>query len=146
MNGEVWVVEDDRTLLDGIVTLLRSHGITARGFSDPRRALNEALRDPPRIVVTDLIMPELSGVELARELRTQLGARCPRLVLVTGSELRRVELTLFDQLVRKPFRFASLLPILAGYLAPRLPARRTISETRLRRIVAPARRAGGNNG
>lgn len=142
MSAEAWVVEDDRSLLQGIVTLLRSHGIEARGFSDPRAALEEALASPPRVVITDFAMPALSGVELARELRTRLGASCPRLVLVTGSELRRVELTLFDQLVRKPFRFAALLPLIEGYLAPRPGARRVSSQVRLRRIGS-MRRAGG---
>jgi two-component system response regulator ChvI len=142
MSGEVWVVEDDRSLLQGIVTLLRSHGVEARGFSDPRSALDAALQSPPRVMITDFAMPALTGVELARELRTRLGASCPRLVLVTGSELRRVELTLFDQLVRKPFRFAALLPLIEGYLAPRPGARRASPETRLRR-VGSLRRAGG---
>jgi len=141
MSRAVWVVEDDRSLLQGIVTLLRSHGIDAQGFSDPRRALEDATREPPRVVITDFAMPGLNGVELARELRARLGARCPRLVLVTGSELRRVELTLFDQLVRKPFRFASLLPMIEGYLSVR-PVRRASSEVRLRQ-VAQVRKVGG---
>lgn len=144
MSREVWVVEDDRSLLQGIVTLLRGHDIEARGFSDPRRARDDALKDPPRVIITDFAMPELTGVELARELRTRLGARCPRLVLVTGSELRRVELTLFDQFVRKPFRFAMLLPMIEGYLAVRRSVRRTSSEVRLR-DAAQLRRAGGED-
>ncbi len=143
MNAEVWVVEDDRALLQGIVTLLKTNSVEARGFSDPRSALEAALATPPRVLITDFAMPALSGVELARELRTRLGASCPRLVLVTGSELRRVELTLFDQLVRKPFRFAALLPLIEGYLAPRPGARRASSEVRLRRLGS-MRRAGGD--
>ena len=142
MSGEVWVVEDDRSLLQGIVTLLKANGVDARGFSDPGSALEAALSTPPRVLITDFAMPALSGVELARELRTRLGASCPRLVLVTGSELRRVELTLFDQLVRKPFRFAELLPLVEGYLAPRPGARRPSSEVRLRRAGSIGR-AGG---
>lgn len=142
MSGEVWVVEDDRSLLQGIVTLLKTHGVDARGFSDPGSALAAALSTPPRVLITDFAMPALSGVELARELRTRLGASCPRLVLVTGSELRRVELTLFDQLVRKPFRFAELLPLVEGYLAPRPGVRRPSSEVRLRRAGSVGR-AGG---
>lgn len=144
MNGAVWVVEDDGSLLQGIVTLLESHGIEARGFSDPRSALEEGLREPPAVVITDFAMPALSGVDLARALRTRLGARCPRLVLVTGSELRRADLTLFDQLVRKPFRFASLLTMIEGYLTPRSDARRPSSQVRVRR-AGGLRRVGGGN-
>ncbi len=116
---EVWVVEDERVMLSGLCALMRAHGIEAYGFGDPRDALQRALQKPPRILVTDLLMPEMSGVELARALRDRLGGECPRLFLVTGAEPRRVELTLFDHVVRKPFRFAALLPHLVTHLGSR---------------------------
>lgn len=144
MSDAVWVVEDDRTLLDGLVRLLRENDLSARGFTDPERVLARAAEDPPRIVVTDLLMPRMSGVELARALRERLAHECPRIVLITGSEVRRVELTLFDHVVRKPFRFDAVLEKVQAFLTPR-SVRRAASHTRLRQ-VSPAARGGGGRG
>ena len=134
---EVWVVEDDRTLLQGLLTLFRDRDFRARGFGDPRRALKEALERPPRVLITDYRMPGLDGVELAKTLREQLGPRCPRIYLVSGSRMRRVELTHFDQVLRKPFRFVDLLALVERSVAG---PRRRRSGQRLRRVDVSAHR------
>ncbi len=145
MTDTVWVVEDDRALLDGLVRLLREHGLSARGFTDPERALSAALESPPHVLVTDLAMPHLTGVELAQSLRERLAGACPRIVLITGSELRRVELTLFDHVARKPFRFEAVLEKVKSFLRPRR-ARRVASHLRLRQTSAHTRSSGGHRG
>lgn len=131
MSHEVWVVDDERSILDALLAVLRDRGLAVRGFSDPRAALEQALRAPPRVLMTDHAMPHMTGVELARALREQLASACPRILLVTATDLRRVELTLFDHVVHKPFRLADLVPKVQSYLAPRA-ARRTSSHQRLR--------------
>lgn len=141
MSDEVWVVDEQRTALDALLAVLRGHGISARGFSDPRRALELAQREAPGVLIADQTMATLSGVELARELRARLTADCPRLLLVTGKDLRRVELTLFDHVVRKPFRLTDLVPKVRSYLAPRA-ARRARSHLTLR-AAEPTRQVGG---
>jgi DNA-binding response OmpR family regulator len=141
MNEEIWIVDDERSILEALVTVLREHGLTVRGFCDPRRALEQALRDPPPVLLTDYAMPHLNGVDLARTLRERLASACPRILLVTARDLRRVELTLFDHVVRKPFRLADLVPKVQSYLtSPR--ARRPASHPRLR-ATALAGQAGG---
>ncbi|HJL15858.1 MAG TPA: response regulator [Sandaracinaceae bacterium LLY-WYZ-13_1] len=139
---DVWVVEDDRALMQGLLTLMGEHGFRTRGFTDPSRALREALRRPPRVLVTDYKMPGLDGVELARRLREELGPEVPRLYLVSGERLRRVELTHFDQVMRKPFRFHDLLAIIDRNLAgPRRPA----SHRRMRRVGPRSKAVGGED-
>lgn len=141
-DGEVWVVEDDRSLLAGMIGSLREHQLTVRGFSDPRQALYEGLASPPRLVIIDNAMPELSGVELARALRTGLAASCPRLLLLTSSEVRRVDLTLFDHVVRKPFQLAELVAKVHAYLTPPSLSRRR-SYTRIRKLTGKSDAEGG---
>lgn len=130
---DVWVVEDDRALLSGMVSLLREQGLTVLGYGDPKRALADALARPPRLVITDLAMPELNGIELARGLRTALAASCPRILLLTATEVRRVDLTLFDHVVRKPFQFAELLAKVRAYITP-TDIRRSGAFARFRRV------------
>ncbi|RZO55331.1 MAG: response regulator [Sandaracinaceae bacterium] len=135
---EVWVVEDDRALLQGLLTLIRDRGHRARGFSDPRRALKEALARPPKVLITDYQMPGLDGVELAKTLREKLGPKVPRIFLVSGSRMRRVELTQFDQVLRKPFRFVDLLAMVERALEG---PRRRRSGQRLRAVDRADREA-----
>jgi DNA-binding response OmpR family regulator len=130
---DVWVVEDDRSLLEGLLTLLAEHGYRTRGFTDPRQAMRAARRAPPRVLVTDYRMPGLDGVELAKALREELGPSAPRLFLVSGERLRRVDLTHFDQVMRKPFRFFDLLAAIERVLTG---PRRAGSHQRLRQVTA----------
>jgi len=141
----VWVLESEGSLLFGVVSLLRGHCPTVRGFSDPRGVLSAASTDPPAVLVTDLRMAGMSGVELSRRLRQRLGASCPRILLVTGSRPRRAELTLFDQVFRKPFRFDDLLAEVLRHTRP--VARRSLSGTRPRRAMAGSgsSRTGGGS-
>ncbi len=142
MSEDVWVVDDERSILDAMVIVLREHGLGVRGFSDPTRAIDAALRDPPRVILTDYSMPQLDGVTLARTLRERLASECPRLVLVSAHDVRRVERTLFDAVVQKPFRLAELVVRVNAFLTPRA-VRRASSHLRLRATAAGSR-AGGD--
>lgn len=140
---DVWVVEDDRSLLEGLVTLLSNHGYRPRGFTDPRQALRAARRTPPRVLVTDYRMPGLDGVELAKSLRGELGPSAPRLFLVCGERLRRVELTHFDQVLQKPFRFSDLLTAIERVVTG--PRRTHRPPPLLRRMAAVGSSIDGND-
>jgi DNA-binding response OmpR family regulator len=145
-TDDVWVVEDDLALLSGLVTLFTNHGLRVRGFSDPKRAHADAnAHGPPRVLITDFAMPELNGVELARVLRDGLKAACPRLVLITGAELRRVELTLFDHVVRKPFRFDELVQKVQSWLSI-AQSRPKASHVRMQRITPQSGKKTGSEG
>lgn len=99
------LVDDDALMVQLLSRFLESRGWRVRAFTDPRLALASALERVPSVVLTDFAMPGLGGEELARALRTRLGERAPRLVLITASRLiaRDVE-ALFDAVVDKPFR------------------------------------------
>jgi DNA-binding response OmpR family regulator len=140
--SDVWVVEDEGSLLSGMIAILREHGLSVRGYSDPRQALADALASPPRLLITDHAMPELGGIELARALRSSLAASCPRVLLMTSSEVRRVDLTLFDHVVRKPFQFAELLAKVNAYLTPPSITRKS-SYTRMRKVTGKKDAEGG---
>lgn len=133
------MVENDRALLRGLVLLLSAEGYRTRGFSAPERALEEGLTNPPRVIITDYAMPRVDGVELAKTLRSHLGPSTPRLFLVTGSRLRRVELTHFDHVLQKPFAFADMVKLVERALA----RPRHESHQRLRRVGVMTRRTGG---
>jgi two-component system OmpR family response regulator len=57
----VFVVDDEKTIAETLVTILHLSGFAAKSFTDPREALSAALDDAPDLLLSDVMMPELSG-------------------------------------------------------------------------------------
>jgi two-component system response regulator FixJ len=84
----VFVVDDDGPALDSLVMLLRSDGLSARGF--PSAEAFMAAFDPEArgCVITDLRMPGMDGVELIRALRVA-GSGLPVIVITGHADVSR---------------------------------------------------------
>ena len=83
-GGAIIYVDDELALMRPVLMLLGQLGYQATGFANPRDALAAVRADPLAVdlVLTDLNMPELSGIDLARELRA-IRADLP-IILVSG--------------------------------------------------------------
>ena len=72
MMRTIFVVEDNKHILRTITKILsKIEGVEVRGFSSPTMALIEAQEKHPDLVVTDMMMPVMNGVELVRALRKE---------------------------------------------------------------------------
>ncbi|AYQ59353.1 response regulator [Enterococcus faecium] len=74
MPIRVILIDDEQTILDGMKQLINwsEHGFQLIGtFSSPLKALDFSLAHAIDIVVTDVMMPELNGIELSRLLKQQ---------------------------------------------------------------------------
>ena len=69
--GKILVVEDDPAEREGVVELLRLWGYDARAVSSGIEALRELLSSAFDLVVSDVRMPNMSGIELLKRLRQQ---------------------------------------------------------------------------
>ncbi|ABB56886.1 response regulator transcription factor [Synechococcus elongatus] len=65
----VLVVEDTASEMELITTYLRNSGYTVIGAADAKEALNKVSQFKPDVVVTDVVMPGMSGFELCRSLK-----------------------------------------------------------------------------
>ena len=77
-NAErVLIVEDEESTRSGLAELVRSWGYTADEACDGAHALERITEFRPTIIVSDLVMPRMSGIELLRAIRLRrlLGAR-----------------------------------------------------------------------
>jgi DNA-binding NtrC family response regulator len=63
------VVDDEARAVDGLVELLRLDGYDAVGFSRPAQALERLRRERADLLLTDLRMPEIDGIELLSRVR-----------------------------------------------------------------------------
>jgi DNA-binding response OmpR family regulator len=65
----VLVVDDDQTVSDVICRYLEHAGYQVSHVGDGAAALAAVLRQPPDLVVLDLMLPQVSGLQVCRELR-----------------------------------------------------------------------------
>jgi len=80
----ILVVDDDPTSLRIVRSLLERAGHQVATARNGHEALAAALKDPPQMVVTDWMMPEIDGVELCKRLRSTEAGRDLYILILTG--------------------------------------------------------------
>jgi two-component system KDP operon response regulator KdpE len=119
----VLVVDDEPQILRALQTNLRGAGYEVATASTAQDALSAAAMRPPDAVVLDLVLPDGSGIEVCRELRSWSSA--PILVLsVVGDETEKVAAldAGADDYVQKPFGIDELLARLRALLRRSAPS------------------------
>ncbi|MBK6684230.1 MAG: response regulator transcription factor [Deltaproteobacteria bacterium] len=104
------LIEDDERLARLTARYLESHGVVVTWAPDGREGLAQTLRDPPDVVLLDLMLPGLDGLSVCRELRAK--SDVPILMLTAREEEadRVVGLELgADDYIIKPFSSRELL-------------------------------------
>jgi two-component system KDP operon response regulator KdpE len=142
-KGNILVVDDEQQITRVLKTTLSSQGYGVRTAGDGEEAL-VAMQDwPPDLVITDLRMPNLGGIELCRQIRAK--SRIPIIVLsVKGEERTKVDAldAGADDYVTKPFSVNELLARVRAALrraaAPEEPEKAVI-ETGDFRVDIPGR-------
>jgi len=115
----ILVIDDDESLRDTIGVLLEREGFQAVLASDGKSGLDRAILGKPALILADLRLPDLSGVEVCKRLRTS-GVRTPIIVLsAVGEEIDKVLLLEMgaDDYVVKPFSPMELVARLKRLLA-----------------------------
>jgi two-component system, OmpR family, KDP operon response regulator KdpE len=124
MSGPlVLVVDDEPHILRALQTSLRGAGYDVAAATTAGEALTAGAMRPPDAVILDLVLPDGSGIEVARELRSWSAA--PILVLsVVGDEAEKVAAldAGADDYVEKPFGIDELLARLRALLRRAGPA------------------------
>jgi DNA-binding response OmpR family regulator len=111
-RGKVLVVDDEPTIADVVSRYLMRAGYQARVAATGQEALARAAADRPDVVVLDLMLPDLDGLEVMRRLRKQDGRRMAIILLTARGEEsdRIVGLRLgADDYVVKPFSAGELI-------------------------------------
>src|SRR5918992_4085976 len=83
----VLVVDDDSRVLDLVVELLTQEGHEVSAAKDGGQALNLAIACEPDLVVSDVSMPVLDGIELCRRLKQHPQTASIPVLLMSGSRV-----------------------------------------------------------
>ena len=109
-KGNILVVDDEAQISRVLKTTLSSRGYGVRVAHDGIEALEEMRTWPPDLIITDLRMPNMDGLDLCRRVRTK--SRIPIIVLsVKGEENIKIEAldAGADDYITKPFSINELL-------------------------------------
>jgi FixJ family two-component response regulator len=132
MNSErpvVFVLDDDPSVREALFSLLRSAGLQVSVFESAAEFLQAKMPDSPACLVLDLQLPDISGLELQRELAKANG---PPIVFISGhadisSSVRAMKAGAIEFLP-KPFSDQELLTAVQSAIVQDQGARRTRSE------------------
>jgi len=120
----ILVVEDDLSILAGLSMNLKFDGYEVLQAQDGRTGLARALDDRPDLVVLDLMLPQMNGFEVIKELRRR-GNRVPVVVLsakgLESDKIIGLDLGADDYVV-KPFGLQELLARIKAVLRRRYGA------------------------
>src|SRR6195256_5124390 len=119
----ILVVDDEQSYRDALAVALRREGFLVEVAADGMEALERFDAARPSLVLLDVMLPRMSGVDVCRELRAR-GTRIP-IVMVTA---RNAEIDAVvglevgaDDYVTKPFRLRELIARVRAHLR-RVPA------------------------
>ena len=109
---KILIVDDDAVLSESLVAALSAEGYKAVEAADGREGLKKASQGAFDLIILDLVIPALSGIELTRKLR-EAGLDTP-VIMLTGQKKEEIDKVLglevgADDYVTKPFSMNELL-------------------------------------
>ena len=107
----ILIVDDEASVVEVVGLYLRREGFDIRSASDGREAFEALQKGRPDLLILDVMLPEIDGLEILRRLRSGSDAKVPVILLTArGQEVDRIyglELGADDYVV-KPFSPAEL--------------------------------------
>lgn len=114
------IVDDDAVFGATVVELLRNNGIDARALTDPKAALHAVEYFRPDVLLLDIVMPVVGGLDLCRILRTTPAFRTLPILLVSSKSDVETRIQAFeagaDDHIGKPLVPQELLARVRGRL------------------------------
>lgn len=88
----IWCVDDDNTIREIEVYTLEQTGFTARGFADGVSMLEALKTEIPELIILDIMMPELDGIEVLKRLRSESSYKDIPVIMATakGTEMDKI--------------------------------------------------------
>ena len=121
-RASILVIDDDAVSREALIVLLEEEGyevLTASGGEEGLKAVEE---HRPNLLLLDMMLPGMDGVEVIRRIRRQADLGRVRIIALTGDVTRERLQNVFesgaDQFVAKPFRIPELLDSVREILRP----------------------------
>ncbi|MGD1076552.1 MAG: response regulator [Thermodesulfovibrionales bacterium] len=109
MKGKILVVEDDAVNRKFFESLLRERGYHVLTAADGEEALALIKRESPSLVLLDVGMPQVTGIEVLKRCKEEGLLAGKKIYAVTGSLDQDIDEAGFDGIIRKPVRITKFL-------------------------------------
>lgn len=110
---KILIIEDERSLIDILSYNLSREGFDVSASSDGAEGLRQAQASVPDLVLLDLMLPGLDGLQICRQLRSDPKTQGIRILMVTAKSEEVDEIVGFnmgaDDYVAKPFKIKPLI-------------------------------------
>ncbi|MFC1732900.1 response regulator transcription factor [candidate division KSB1 bacterium] len=111
---KILIVEDEPTLLKMLNEVLSEEGFVVEEAKDGKEGLEKALKTHPDLILLDILMPDMDGIEMAQELRKdEWGKDAKILVLSNLSSMEDVQKALendiFEYIVKSDVSMDSVI-------------------------------------
>jgi len=120
-RNRILVVEDEESLLKLESILLSSKGYSVTGVMDGRSALEEVRANKPDLVILDIMLPEVDGFEVCRQIKEDPDTRhIPVLILTAkknSQDVTRGQQVGCDAYITKPFKSVKVLDMVQDLLS-----------------------------
>jgi two-component system OmpR family response regulator len=107
----ILLVEDDRSLANGLQTALRREGLAVDHVTTGKAALQAVQADAPDLIILDLGLPDMDGLEVLNSLRS--GQQAPLVMVLTARDTTADKISGLDSgaddYLAKPFEMPELL-------------------------------------
>jgi CheY-like chemotaxis protein len=118
---EILIVDDNATNLKLVRVVLQNEGYTVRTAADAEDALRMLSGYTPRLILTDLQLPGIDGLELTRRLKADVATKNIPILALTAYAMKgdeeKARAAGCDGYITKPIGIESLPKVIAGYLA-----------------------------
>ncbi len=107
-------IEDDPDMIDLVSMILRKHGYQVAGFTESREILPRLESVKPELILLDLMMPHVDGIEVYEEIKSQEGMDEIPVVIISAmkravDEIQRGGTMKVEACLVKPFTIVDLL-------------------------------------
>ncbi len=130
MKEKILIIEDEEDLVKGLRLNLADEGYEVGWASDGVEGLRKALEERPDLIILDIMLPKMNGLDICRELR-QKNISIPIIMLTAkGEEIDKVlglEIGA-DDYMTKPFSIRELLARIKAHLRREKRERKTIPD------------------
>src|SRR5688572_18383740 len=105
--ARILVVDDEPQIVEFLCLLLEDEGYEARRAYDGAEAWEKLRRDPADLIISDVMMPRLTGTQLVQRLKESFNGTCPPVILMSAVTQPRVAPGV--RFVAKPFDIDRML-------------------------------------
>jgi DNA-binding NtrC family response regulator len=123
-KNRVMVLDDEPIVCERLSSMLEKMGLEVETFTDPGKALKRIVEIPFQVLITDLKMKELDGIEMLEI--TQRVSPQTKVIMITGfatveKAKQALQMGVFD-FIAKPFKLSQLRDLVAKALNLSAPA------------------------